>query len=417
MSDETFKLELTTMAHGGSALGRHEKQTIFVPYTIPGEIVEARILRDKGRIAFAEGLKLVAASGDRVFPRCPHFGPHRCGSCHWQHIDYNAQLLLKQDVLADQLARIGNFDDVDIKPVIPSPQQWQMNHQMTFVPNQHGKLCFPGADGKTPMPIEECHLLHPDLLALIDTLTLEFTGLRSIKLQIGTDGAHMLVLSVDSEDDAPELATDLTTSVNLLLPDNVPVNLIGDAHSTYAIAGRDFRVTAGSWFRANVAQLEQLISLVIELLAVDENAAVLDLYAGVGLFSAALAPNVSLVTLVESYPPSATDADKNLADFDNVDVIEGTAEEVLGTLSELYEAAVLDPPSSGLSVEMIDALAKAKIPRLVYVSRDPATLARDAKRLVKDGYTLSAVHPIDFSPQTYYIDCVAVLERYSRSHR
>ena len=118
--ENEFELELTGMAHGGSALGRHDKQTIFVPYTIPGETVLAHITQDKGRIAFAEGVTLLEASADRVFPRCPHFGPGKCGRCHWQHIDYMAQLLLKQDVLADQLERIGGFVDADVRPVIAS---------------------------------------------------------------------------------------------------------------------------------------------------------------------------------------------------------------------------------------------------------------------------------------------------------
>ena len=414
MSDETFDLELTAMAYGGSALGRHEKRTVFVPYTIPGEIVTAHILQDKGRIAFAEGVKLVAASADRVFPRCAYFGPKRCGQCQWQHIDYAAQLLLKQDVLADQLARIGGFDEAEVRPVIPSPQQWGYNHHMTLITNEHGMLGFPGADGEPVMPVDECHVLHPDLLALYDTLDLEFTGLRSLKLQIGTDGRHMIILSVETEEDVPELSVDLTTSVNLILPDNVPVNLIGDSHSHYEIGGRRFRVTAGSAFRANISQVDALANLVVNVLAVDAEAAVLDLYAGVGLFSAYLAPQVALVTLVESYPPAATDADENLADFENIDVIEGSVEDVLTSMAESgrsYDAAVLDPPSSGLSLEAIDALAESGIPRLVYVSSDPATLARDAKRLVQQGYTLGAVHPIDFSPHTYYIDSVAVLQR------
>jgi 23S rRNA (uracil1939-C5)-methyltransferase len=414
MSDETFDLELTAMAHGGSALGRHENRTIFVPYTIPGEIVSARILQDKGRIAFAEGVKLIAASEDRVFPRCAYFGPNRCGRCQWQHIDYAAQLLLKQDVLADQLARIGGFDDAEVHPVIPSPQQWGYNHHMTLIPNADGMLGFPGADGESVMPVDECHILHPDLLALYETLDLEFTGLRSLKLQIGTDGSHMIILAVDDEKDAPELSTDLSTSVNLILPDNVPVNLIGDSHSRYEIGGRKFRVTAGSAFRANVSQIQTLAKRVVDLLAVDEHTAVLDLYAGVGVFSAFLAPQVALITLVESYPPSVTDADQNLADFENVDVIEGSVEDVLASLDEsgtVYDVADLDPPPSGLSIEAVDGLAASGIPRLVYVSGDPATLARDAKRLVKHGYTLGGVYPIDCSPHTYYIDSIAVLKR------
>lgn len=410
MHDDTFEIELTTMAHGGSALGRHQNRTVFVPYTIPGEIVRARIVQEKGRIAFAEGVSFVDVSADRVTPRCAYFGPHRCGLCQWQHIDYSAQLLLKQDVLADQLARVGGFDDADVRAVIPAAQQWGYNAHMTLRV-QDGKVGFPGTDADTLVQIDECPLIHPDLWALIERLDMDFDKLRSVKVQRGTDGADMLILAVDDEQDLPELSTDIATSVNALLPDNEPVNLIGETHARYEIGGRTFRVTAGSSFRAHVEQLETLAALVVDLLGVGEGDSVLDLYAGVGVFSAFVAPRVSLVTLVESYPPAATDADENLADLDNVGVIEGAVEDVLPELEETYTAAILDPPPDGLSLDVIDLLAEIAIPRLVYVSSDPATLARDAQRLVRHGYTLGAVHPIDLSPQTYYIDSVAVLTR------
>lgn len=399
------------MAHGGSALGRHDNRVVFVPYTIPGEVIEARITEERGRVLFAEGVRLLAPSGDRVFPRCPHFGPGRCGRCQWQHIDYPAQLLLKQDVLADQLDRIGKFADADVRGVLPAPDQWGYNHHMTFAVGD-GVLGLPGAGETDPFPIEECHILHPDLLDLFDRLDLDYSGMKRIKFQIGGDGNHMLVFYVDSEDDVPELSSDMPTSVNMLLPDNEPVNLIGDSHVVYTISGHEFRVTAGSDFRANVAQLETLARTVTDL--VNSDGAILDLYAGVGFFSAFLAERAALVTLVESYPPAATDADENLADLDHVDVIEGAVEDVLPELEDAYDAAVIDPPADGLSLEALDALVSAAIPRLVYISSDPATLARDARRLVEQGYTLGVVQPIDLSPQTYVIDAVAVFEMSGR---
>lgn len=411
MTNETFEIELTAMAHGGSALGRHDKRTIFIPYTIPGEIVEARITEDKGRIAFAEGIRLIDASADRVYPRCPHFGPGKCGRCQWQHIDYAAQLLLKQDVLADQLARIGGFEDADVRAMIPSPAQWGYNYHMTLLADEAGHLGLPGFDGRPPFSFQECHIIHPDLLNLYYQIDLEFDQIPELRLQLSTDGAHMLILRVNNEDDVPELTADLPTSVNMILPDNEPVNLIGDSHSVYTIGGRTFRVTAGSEFRANVAQVETLAALVVQLADLPAGANVLDLYAGVGVFSAALAPQAGLITLVESYPPAVTDADVNLADFDHIDVIEGSVEDVLDSLEVEYFAAVVDPPSEGLSIEAVDLLAASSIRRLVYVSSDPATLARDAKRLVRHGFRLGIVQPIDLAPQTYWIDSAAIFER------
>jgi len=424
---DTFELTLIGMAHGGSALGRHGKQTIFVPYTIPGERIRARITQDKGRIAFAEGVTLLDASADRVFPRCPHFGPGKCGRCHWQHIDYTAQLLLKQDVLADQLERIGGFVNADVRPVIASPQEWSYNHHMTLLGDGEGKLGFLPSDptpharqaGSPPriqgggviFPITECHILHTDLLALYQSLELDgITGIEKLKLQIGTDGAPMLILTM-ADDTPPELLADLPASVNMLVGDTEPVNLIGDLYTWYAVSGRQFRVTAGSYFRPNVSQLDNLIALVLDALNLSGGESVLDLYAGVGLFSAFIAPRAGLATLIDSYPPALNDTDENLSDLDNVDILEGTVEDVLPELDESYDAAVIDPPPDGLSLDALDRLVARKIPRLVYVSSDPATLARDGKRLAAQDYRLEYVQPIDLAPQTYYIDSAAVFTR------
>ncbi len=409
MNDQTIELELNAMAHGGKALGRDGKRTVFVPYTIPGERVLARITQDKGRVAFAEGVRLLEASADRVYPRCPHFGPGRCGLCHWQHIDYDAQLLLKQDVLADQMARIGGFEDADVQPVIASPQAWGYNYHMTMMAGENGQPGFPGVDEGRIILIDECHVMHPDLLVLYDTLDLQFDGLRRLRLQIDSDGSLMLILTM-ANDNAPELHLDTPASVNMLLVDNEPVSLIGESHSRYIVGGHSFRVTAGSFFRPNVAQIPNLVDVVLSALDLTGSEFVLDLYGGVGLFSAFIAPRAELVTLIDSYPPAVTDAESNLDAFEHVDLIEGSVEDVLSGLEDSYDAAVLDPPGEGLSVEVIDMLGQLQVPRLVYVSSDPATLARDAQRLCQQGYTLRGVQPIDFAPQTYYIDSVAVLD-------
>ncbi|MBZ0275585.1 MAG: methyltransferase [Anaerolineae bacterium] len=411
MPPEHFELELTAMAHGGRALGKYGKQTIFVSYTIPGERVEARLTEDRGRIAFAEGITLLEASADRVFPRCPHFGPGRCGGCQWQHIDYPAQLLLKQDVLTDQLARIGGIEDADVQAVIPSPAQWNYNYRMTFKAAESGDLGLPGTVQGQVIPIVACHVLHSDLLALKDSLDLEsWSGLQEIMLEIGTDGERMIVLRMQ-DDEAPELEADMPASANLLLEGNEPVNLFGDLHSRYVVHGRIFRVTAGAYFPPNVEQVDNLVKVVLDLLNLQPDEAVLDLYGGVGVYAAFLAQRARLVTFIENFPPAVVDAEENLADLDNIDIIEGEVEDVLDSLEDDYAAAVLDPPSAGLSLEALDALLDHNIPRLVYVSHDPATLARDAKRLIEAGYTPGRVQPLDFNPQTYYLDAVMVFKR------
>lgn len=415
--DGSFELTLKAMAHGGYALGSYKRRTTFVPYTIPGETILARVTDSQKSVDFAQGVQLLSASGDRVFPQCPHFGPGKCWGCQWQHIAYDAQLLLKQDVLADQLSRLGKFDDPTLEKamhaVTPSPQQWGYNHHMSFTRRPDGKFGLPQVDGRSIEPIDTCFILHPDLRELREQLEIDFSDLSGVSLYVGSDGKTMILLAMSSED-VPELSADMPTSVNVVLPDNEPANLVGDAAVNFAVGGRNFRMTAGGFFRANIAQIDNLVQEVLSLLDLQGGEAVLDLYAGVGIFSAFIAPRAALVTLVESYPPMATDAEVNLAEFENVDIVEGSVEEMLQVIINeggRYDAAVLDPPPGGISKSALTGLLDLDIQKLVYVSSDPASLARDGRALAKAGYTLKAVKPLDFAPQTYYIDCVALFSK------
>ncbi len=410
MPEPMIEVELEAMAHGGSALGRVEGQMVLLPYAIPGERVRARVVGQKGRMLFAEGVQLLEASADRVQPACPHFGPGRCAGCQWQHIDYPAQLLLKQDVLADQLERIGGFTEADVRPVIPAPALWFYNDWMRLLPAADGTVGFADTRGAV-LPISECHVLHPDLLALLPLLDMEaLTGVERLTLQRGSDGQRMLILEV-ANDEAPELETDLPMSVNLVLQSGEPRNLIGDLYSHYAVKGRTFRVSAGSYFRPNTSQVEPLLDNVLAALALTAESAVLEAYGGMGLFTPFLAERARLVTLIEDDPFALADAEVNLGEADNVDVIEGDAQDVLPELEAGYDVALFDLPESGLPTEMTDALAATAIPRLVILSSDPATLARDGKRLAGHGYRLVYAQPIDLAPQTAQIDTIAVFER------
>lgn len=406
------EVELFAMAHGGSAVGRGGGKTVFVPYTLPGERVMARITSERGRVAFGEGVTLVEASADRVFPVCPHFGPGRCGRCQWQFIDYEAQLLLKQDVLADQMGRVGGFDDetleAALKPTLRSPLEWGYASNLSFVPSPDGLALPSTVQGKAQV-IEVCHILHPDLVPIFEQFTLEDARIQRVRLARGTDGAAMLILTITDEEDAPELEVDFPFSVNLLLPDNTPINLVGDLYLSLDVAGRVWRANAGSPLRANLSQLPRLMETVLAALDLRGGETVIDLYSGIGFFGGAAAARAGQVTLVDSYMPAILDAQHNLDGLDNAAFIHDTAERVLTSWAGAVERVIVDPPPDGLSLTVIDALAALKPERIVYVSSDPATLARDAQRLVRQGYRLESVQPIDLSPQTYYIDAVAAL--------
>ena len=411
-----IQLDISDMAHGGRGLGWHRGKPVFVPHTLPGETISAEITSQRKGALFARGLRLMAASADRIAPVCPHFGPGACFGCQWQHIAYPAQLLLKQDILADQLSRLGKLPDALIesalRPVLPAAQLWHYNSAISLRRAGDGGWGLQ-RDGGGNQAISECHLTQPELLDMLARLDLDYPSARRLSLRRGSDGRMMLIFALEREH-APELQTDLPVSVNLILPDREPVNLIGDAHSHYRLRGRSFRVTAGASMRANIAGVERLVDEAMRLLGIEPGMTALDLYAGAGIFSAFMAQAAALVTLVESYPPAVSDADRNLSDADNVDVIEGSVEATLADMTASgarYDLALLDPPSAGLSDAVIHALSRLGLSRLVYISGDAGSLARDCAKLLAAGFGLSEIQPMDLAPHTAYITAIARFER------
>lgn len=268
--DDLIELELTTMAHGGSAIGRHAGRTIFVPYAIPGERITARITQDKGRFAHAEGVTLLAGSQARVAPHCPHFGPKRCGGCHWQHIDYPAQLAFKEQIVRDQLARIGGIAEPPVLPIIASPTAWQYRTHVTLHVTPEGQVGFVGTDDQRIVPIQECHIIRPELQDLLERLnleTLDGNTLVRLRLQVGSQSDDLLIALSTLDDWPPAIELDLPVSVSLLSQDDQPQALIGTGKVHYTIKGRVFQVTAGSFFQVNLPLAEQLVDLVSANLA------------------------------------------------------------------------------------------------------------------------------------------------------
>jgi 23S rRNA (uracil1939-C5)-methyltransferase len=217
----------------------------------------------------------------------------------------------------------------------------------------------------------------------------------------------MLVFEMN-DDLPPSLESDLPVSCVLLLSDGVHANLIGSNHITEIVAGRSYRISAPSFFQVNTTQAGQLVRLVTETLDLQGGETVLDAYCGVGLFTVQLAQRADLVIGIESAPAAVDDLLENTAAFDNVEVAEGPVEAALPDLDIPIDAAVVDPPRAGLDRFALDVLVDRAPARLVYVSCDPATLARDAKRLAAGGYRLAEVQPVDMFPQTHHVESVAL---------
>ncbi len=404
-------LQLTDMAHGGDALGRNEGKVIFVPYAMPGEEVTVEIVEDKGRYARGRLVEILSPSPHRVDPPCPHFGPGRCGGCQWQHIAYPAQLELKATVVGDQLARLGRLPDVPVRRPIPSPSPWQYRNHVQFAVTVDGQLGFVATDGRQVETVEVCYLLHPLLEELFAALDLEQPGLARLSLRSGINTGDQMMIFETHDDLPPALESDLPVSCVLLLSDGTPINLIGNNHVTELVAGRRFRISATSFFQVNTAAAEKLVGVVGEYLAPAGDEVLLDAYCGVGTFALSLADKVGQVIGIEEDAGAVADARLNAEGMANVEFIEGSVETILPRLERPIGLAVLDPPRQGCKPEALAALIELSPHRFLYVSCDPATLARDAHKLADGGYQLVEVQPVDIFPQTYHVESVALWER------
>jgi 23S rRNA (uracil1939-C5)-methyltransferase len=208
----------------------------------------------------------------------------------------------------------------------------------------------------------------------------------------------------------PEIEIDIPVSVTYLTEDG-PQLLIGFDSVDYIIKGRKFTVRAGGFFQVNLRQAERLVDLVMDQLALNGGERILDLYSGVGLFTAFIADQASSVIAVEGYLPAVEDAERNLGNLNHVELYAGAVEDVLTTLEGQFDAVVLDPPRAGVAPEALDALVALAPTKIVYVSCDLATFARDAKRLASKGYTFTYLQPVDMFPQTASIELVAAFIR------
>jgi 23S rRNA (uracil1939-C5)-methyltransferase len=413
---------LTALAHGGSAVGRFAGRVLFVPHAIPGEKVRVEVVETHDRWARARLVEVLVPSPQRVTPPCPYFGPGRCGGCHLQHIAYETQAELKQQVVADQLARVGGLRQVNILDIIAAEDPWHYRNHVTLSPVPPGpevpeqaptgsQVGFLTADSHTVFPVEGCLIADPLIDEAWGALDLDWPQLRRLTLRCGSaTGDRMAVFELEQYQDF-EIEVDLPVSCVILLADGEPVVLVGNRYLTEQVAGRDYRVSAGSFFQVNTAGAEALVAVVREFLAPKLSHSLVDLYCGGGLFGLALAAEVGRVTGIESAPTAAADFLHNAAGLDDVRLIEEGVQTGLARVEGPVDLMVLDPPRAGAGPDVIAEICRLAPRHMAYVSCDPATLARDARLLTDAGYRLLAVQPVDMFPQTFHIECVAHFAR------
>jgi 23S rRNA (uracil1939-C5)-methyltransferase len=374
-------LRLDAMTYGGAALGRVDGKAIFVTGGLPGEVVRVTVEEERAHFARARLVEVIEPSPDRIAPRCPHFGwdSASCGGCHWQHIDYAAQLRFKTAIVREQLQRLGRIPDPPVRDIIPSPAQWQYRNHAQFHVTLEGRFGFQAAHSHRVVPIDACFTIAPPLQEWLHAQRQLNAGHEG-RVTVRCDGLH----------------AERPTS---------------NFQSLFHIKDAEFHVSPESFFQVNTALIETLIDQGLAKLELRATDTVLDAYCGVGLFSRFIAPQVTHVIGVESSACAQADFTLNLAACTNVEFRLGRVEQIVPTITAHLDAAVFDPPRAGCGPQVIEAVVAQQIDRVVMVACDPATLARDVRSLLDRQYTLLEVQPIDLFPHTYHIETIAVLQR------
>jgi 23S rRNA (uracil1939-C5)-methyltransferase len=254
-------------------------------------------------------------------------------------------------------------------------------------------------------------ILDPLLDELWAALDMEWPQLARLSLRCGSaTGDLMAVFELEEYEDF-DIEVDFPVSCVILLADGEAVVLMGNAHLTEHVAGRDYRISAASFFQVNTGGAEALVQIVQDLAAVRGGETLVDLYCGAGLFGLALADQVGRVIGLEAAPSAAADFRHNARELDHVELLEGPAAELLPQIQEPVDLLLLDPPRAGAGKEVVAEMVRLGPDRIVYVSCDPATLARDARHLTQGGYGLVTVQPLDLFPQTYHVESIALFSR------
>ncbi|SNR54415.1 23S rRNA m(5)U-1939 methyltransferase [Haloechinothrix alba] len=391
---QRLELEVDAVAHGGHCVGRFEGRVVFVRHALPGELVIAEVTEDRGgSFCRAEAVEVVRAAQGRVQPPCPLAVPAGCGGCDWQHADAPTQRRLKADVVREQLGRLAGIDrDVEVEALPGGTLGWRS--RLRLVAGSDGRLGFRAHRSHRVVPVEEhgCRIAVP---GSVD----EVLGQR---WRPGTEVAVTRDSTGETHISAYEGAGERARARQVRG---------GTAHER--AAGREWRVDAHGFWQVHPHAAEALATVVGEWAGAPAGAHTWDLYAGVGLFAAVLAEQVGpsgSVLAVESARGAVEAGRRNLADLPQVRWRRGAVHRVIAAHpARAPEVVVLDPPRKGAGSRVVRSIACAGARRVVYVSCDPAALARDLATFADAGYHLCELRAFDAFPMTHHVECVALL--------
>jgi len=444
---DTLELVVDDLAFGGDGVGRTDGYVMFVRGGLPGDRLRVRVTEARGRYGRGVIEAVVTPSPDRVEAPCPYFG--RCGGCRLQHLTYPAQLAFKAKQVHDCLTRLGGLPPFELRPIVPAPEPYGYRNKMEFTVVEPGPAVGLHAAERydVVLDIERCLLQSDTMNALLDEFRRQARAralsvwdpgserglLRFLTVREGRRTGQAMVNVVASAPDiealvpvAQSLKARVAATASVLLNVNdkkasVAIGteehlLLGRDHITETLDGVAFQVSANSFFQTNTMQAERLFALVTEACELDGADTVLDLYSGTGAISLLLARRAARVYGIEVAAAAVADATRNARanGIDNCTFLEGEVRHVLPALmSEGVRASVVvaDPPRAGFHPKALAALVALAPARIVYVSCNPATLARDVGDLARLGYRLQWVQPVDMFPQTPHIEAIARLSR------
>jgi 23S rRNA (uracil1939-C5)-methyltransferase len=425
-------MKIEKMIYGGDGLARlpedsGKSQTVFLPFVLPGEEVEARITERGRSFSRARVEKIVTASDHRVEAKCPYF--LRCGGCHYQHSDYPHQLEIKTQILRETLLRTAKLDWQ--QPITThSAEPWNYRNRTRMKVRAGGKEFAMGYyrfASHDLLPVEECPISSPLINRMVSAIWSLGragrvpAGIGEIEFFGNAEDEEILLelyLSGDVDQDAlkafaERLRAAVPECIGLAAfagESNRPVKMTwseGETELLYQTREDHYHVRAGSFFQTNRFLTDELVKLVA---GNERGESAMDLYAGTGLFTLPLARGFKKVVAVEAALASYADLRTNAAE--NVECYKNTTEDFLAARKgNAPELVVADPPRAGLGDKVTSALVKMAAPRVTYVSCDPATLARDLGALVIGGYRVKSVDLIDLFPQTFHIETVVKLSR------
>ncbi len=422
---EAQLVEIEKPVYGGAFLARAQGKAVFVPLTLPGEQVRVRIAQDRRGYATAEIEEVVVASPQRIAPPCAHFGT--CGGCSYQHTSYDMQLRWKQAILRETLARAGVPAPLEIAVLAAEP--WGYRNRVRLAFDAQGKPGYRGRRSHAVIPIDACPIAAPLLIdaarAFADAIHRAAPTLRPTEIALFCNADQTALLAnIVTASLTKVRCDDLAHAVAERVPALTGVEFVvaertgqpprkaaqwGEASLTYRAAGFDYRVDHGAFFQVN----RWLVDALVEQVTAGRHGGVAwDLFAGVGLFARRLTQSFAHVVAVESAPASTAALAHNLRGA----AAESVPSETIAFLRRHANSAnpdliVVDPPRTGLGAEANALLATIAAPEVVYVSCDPATLARDLRALTGAGYQIQSITLADLFPQTFHLETVVHLRR------